>query len=89
MGNHEHVEIKCKGRVILDLFQSVRRDAKLTSYSLNNVATHFLGLQKDDVKYTQIRELFETDAKSRSILAKYCFKDCFLVILLMRKLMTI
>jgi len=50
MGNHEHTEIKCKGRVMVDLIQSIRRDVKLASYSLNNVATHFLGLQKDDVK---------------------------------------
>jgi len=89
MGNHEHNEITCKGRVMVDLFQSVRRDVKLNSYSLNNVATHFLGLQKDDVKYNTIRSLFETDANSRSILAKYCFKDTFLCILLMKKMMTI
>jgi len=89
MGNHEHNEITCKGRVMVDLFQAVRRDVKLSSYSLNNVTTHFLGMQKDDVKYNQIRTLFETDSKSRSILAKYCFKDTFLVILIMRKMMTI
>lgn len=31
MGNHEHNEITCKGRVMVDLIQSVRRDVKLAS----------------------------------------------------------
>jgi len=42
---------------------------KLASYSLNNVSAHFLGEQKDDVKYTEIRNLFFGNEYTRATLA--------------------
>jgi DNA polymerase elongation subunit (family B) len=37
--------------------QVIRRDYKLSSYSLNSVSAHFLGQQKEDVHHSIIADL--------------------------------
>ncbi|KAF5180820.1 Dna polymerase delta catalytic subunit, partial [Thalictrum thalictroides] len=44
-GTRESKEITIEGRVQFDLLQSMQRDYKLSSYSLNSVSAHFLGEQ--------------------------------------------
>ena len=59
---------------------------KLSSYSLNNVSSEFLGQQKEDVHHSIISELqMGTDADRRR-LAVYCLKDAYLPQQLLNKL---
>ena len=78
------------GRYIFDLFQLVKAEHKLESYSLNNVSKQFLGDQKNDMP---IKELFahfaSCDAVKLGEVAEYCMKDTELPIKLMEKLYTI
>ena len=75
------------GRVQFDILQAVQRDYKLRSYTLNSVAAHFLGQQKEDVQYNIIGTLFKGSDNDRRRLAVYCLKDAQLPYLLMDKLM--
>jgi DNA polymerase delta subunit 1 len=43
-GTHAYKDISIEGRVQFDLLTAIQRDHKLSSYSLNNVAAHFLGV---------------------------------------------
>ena len=74
------------GRTELDLLKIVQRDHNLDSYSLNNVSQIFIGDEKDDVTPKQIFEYQRQNSEKRSIIAKYCIKDCVLLIDLMNKL---
>ena len=48
--------------------------AWLRSYSLNAVAAHFLGEQKEDVHHSIIADLQAGNAETRRRLAVYCLK---------------
>jgi len=74
------------GRTELDLLKIVQRDHNLDSYSLNNVSQIFIGDEKDDVTPKQIFEYQRLNSEKRAIIAKYCIKDCVLLIDLMNKL---
>eukprot|EP01052_Picozoa_sp_SAG31_P027447 SAG31_NODE_2571_length_5459_cov_7.139925_6_plen_179_part_00 len=86
-GSRESKEITCDGRIIFDMFQAIQRDQKLSSYSLNAVASEFLGDQKEDVGYAMIAPLQEGNSESRRRLANYCLKDAYLPQNLFDKLM--
>ena len=74
------------GRTEIDLLKIIQRDHNLDSYSLNNVSEIFIGDKKDDVTPKQIFEYQRADSEKRAIIAKYCVKDCVLLIDLMNKL---
>ena len=74
------------GRTELDLLKIVQRDHNLDSYSLNNVSQIFIGDEKDDVTPKQIFEYQRLNSEKRAVIAKYCIKDCVLLIDLMNKL---
>ena len=74
------------GRTELDLLKIIQRDHNLDSYSLNNVSEIFIGDKKDDVTPKQIFEFQRQTSDKRAIIAKYCIKDCVLLIDLMNKL---
>lgn len=74
------------GRTELDLLKIIQRDHNLDSYSLNNVSQIFIGDEKDDVTPKQIFEYQRLNSEKRAIIAKYCIKDCVLLIDLMNKL---
>ena len=74
------------GRLELDLLKIIQRDHNLDSYSLNNVSKTFIGDTKDDVTPKQIFTYQRLNSSKRSIIAKYCIKDCVLLIDLMNKL---
>ena len=59
---------------------------KLSSYTLNNVSSEFLGQHKEDVKYNQIKDLFHGDEVTRQRIASYCVKDALLPQQLLDKL---
>ena len=81
--------INIEGRIQFDMLQVCQREYKLRSYTLNSVATHFLGDTKEDVHYSAITPLFNGTADTRRRLAVYCLKDSLLPLRLMNKLMNI
>eukprot|EP00466_Bigelowiella_natans_P004557 jgi/Bigna1/55650/estExt_Genewise1Plus.C_660113 len=86
-GKRENTETTILGVVQFDAIKIIRRDFKLTSYSLNNVSAHFLGQQKEDVHYSIITDLQNGTDVTRRRLAVYCLKDAYLPLLLLEKLM--
>ncbi|KAG9304598.1 hypothetical protein G9A89_020162 [Geosiphon pyriformis] len=74
-------------RIQLDMLQVMQRDHKLRSYTLNSVAAHFLGEQKEEVHHSIITDLQNGNSETRRRLAIYCLKDAFLPQRLMDKLM--
>ena len=71
-GKHENVETTIDGRVTFDMLQYMRREHKLSSYSLNSVSAHFLGQQKEDVHHSIISDLQRGSPDDRRRLAVYC-----------------
>ncbi|XP_021899855.1 LOW QUALITY PROTEIN: DNA polymerase delta catalytic subunit [Carica papaya] len=88
-GTRESKEVSVEGRVQFDLLQIMQRDHKLSSYSLNSVAAHFLSEQKEDVHHSIISDLQNGNAETRRRLAVYCLKDAYLPQRLLDKLMFI
>jgi DNA polymerase elongation subunit (family B) len=78
--------INMEGRVIIDIMKVVQRDHKLDSYKLDNVASHFIGMQKNDVTPQDIFRLQKGTSADRCVVAKYCIQDCALCNHLMMKL---
>jgi DNA polymerase delta subunit 1 len=78
LGTRETKEINLEGRIQFDMLQFIIREYKLRSYTLNSVAAHFLGEQKEDVHYSIIAQLHQEDEYARRRLAIYCIKDAYL-----------
>ncbi len=78
--------IDMHGRVIIDIMKVVQRDHKLDSYKLDNVANHFMNMNKHDVSPKEIFSLQKGDAADRKIIANYCLQDCALCNRLIMKL---
>jgi len=87
LGNNLLKMVPMSGRYVFDLFQDVKREHKLESYSLNNVSKHFLKDQKNDMP---VKEIFgryaEGDPDRLGEVAAYCLKDTELPHALMAKL---
>ena len=66
------------GRVILDGLIAVRQLVKLGSYALNNVASIYIGEQKEEIKYFLIWSIHESGPGGRARLASYCVQDAVL-----------
>lgn len=79
-------KIKIPGRVRVDLLPIIRKEHKLESYTLNNVALHFLNNRKADVAHSIITDLHNGSPADRARLAYYCYKDVLLPIRIMKKL---
>jgi len=88
-GTRESKEWSISGRIVFDVYQVIQRDHKLSSYTLNNVSSHFLNQQKEDVHHTMITKLHEGTSDDRRRLAIYCCKDAFLPQKLLDNLMSL
>lgn len=87
LGNNQLKMVPMKGRYVFDLFQDVKREHKLESYSLNNVSKHFLKDQKNDMPVKEIFSRYaEGDPARLGEVAEYCLKDTELPHYLMAKL---
>ena len=76
LGNNELKMVPMVGRYVFDLFQDIKREHKLESYSLNNVSKHFLKDQKNDMPVKEIFSRFaEGDPVRLGEVAQYCLKD--------------
>lgn len=86
-GDNEYLYIFYPGRQTIDLMQVIRKDYKLSSYKLDDVAEKFLGEKKHEMP---IRVLFEylssNDSSKIKITGEYCIQDSDLVGKLMYKL---
>jgi DNA polymerase delta subunit 1 len=74
------------GIVYIDLFKVIQKDYKLDSYKLDNVASIYIGQNKDDLKPKEIFEKFKGNSSDRCVIAKYCIQDCVLINKLLHKL---
>ena len=63
----------------LDLRVLIKRDHKLDSYKLNNVALHFTGDQKDDLTPHDLFNKNEGTNEDIALICKYCIQDTNLV----------
>jgi DNA polymerase delta subunit 1 len=88
-GTFETKVIKLNGRIILDPLNVIKIKFRLSSYTLNNVCSEFLGEQKEDVHYTLMPSLQRGSSKDRNRLATYCLKDAILPQRLLDKLMIV
>ena len=76
LGNNELKMVPMVGRYVFDLFQDIKREHKLESYSLKNVSKHFLKDQKNDMPVKEIFARFaEGDPARLGEVAEYCLKD--------------
>jgi DNA polymerase delta subunit 1 len=76
LGNNELKMVPMVGRYVFDLFQDIKREHKLESYSLNNVSKHFLKDQKLDMPVKEIFARFaEGNPQKLGEVADYCLKD--------------
>ena len=66
------------GRVLIDIMKVIQREYKLDSFKLDNVAHHFIGLNKHDVHPSDIFRLQKGSDVDRRIIAEYCIQDCAL-----------
>jgi len=85
-GKRNNIETTIDGRVIFDMLPYMRRNHKLSSYTLNSVCAEFLGQQKEDVHHSIISDLQNGNDEDRHRLATYCLKDAQLPQRLMDKL---
>jgi DNA polymerase delta subunit 1 len=76
LGSNDLKMVPMLGRYVFDMFQDIKREHKLESYSLNNVSTHFLKDQKIDMP---VKEMFTRFRGGDPVLlgevAEYCIKD--------------
>lgn len=89
LGQSELFYIIMEGRINIDLLSYARREFKLESYKLDNVAKKFIGSQKNDVSPNMIFKLQKGSDSDRKIIAEYCIQDCKLVNKLLTKLSVI
>lgn len=81
--NQEFNFLNWEGILLLDLLPLVRRDYKLDTYTLKNVAATFLSNDiKDPVTYKDIFTAYQTREKL-DVVGKYCVQDSNLCIELM------
>lgn len=78
MGDNVLMHIAMQGRTTLDLLKLVQKEHKLESYKLDNVAKHFMGLQKNDLLPGDIFRMQRGSAADRRVIAEYCLQDCAL-----------
>lgn len=90
LGDNRLKLLPMSGRFIFDLFQEVKREQKLDSYSLNFVSKVFLGDQKIDMSPKEMfRRFREEDPRELAEVAEYCIKDTLLPHQLLDKLCTL
>ena len=85
-GENNFKYMDCPGILNSDLMTIVKREQKLTSYKLNDVATIHIEDQKDDLSPLDIFNKAEGSSEDVALVCKYCSKDCYLVIRLLKKL---
>ena len=89
LGYNDFNYIQIPGICHIDMLYYVKKEYKLSSYKLDDVANEFMGLNKDPVTPQMIFDLFKGSKDDKKIVVDYCVKDALLPIQLMLKLNTI
>ena len=85
-GDNTMKYLKMYGVTQFDLMFIIKKEHKLESYKLNNVAEHFTGDKKDDLSPADLFK-YNTSTKDKiALVVKYCAQDTWLLIDLMLKL---
>lgn len=100
-GTQEFEFLDCEGRLFVDLLPLVKRDYKMSTYTLKSISNFFLGDTKDDLNAKGIFKCYDEGIKTDSngkhtprakkymtIVGRYCIKDTVLVVKLVDKLQT-
>ena len=74
LGSNDLKMVPMVGRYVFDMFQDVKREHKLESYSLNNVSKEFLKDTKIDMPVKEMFLRFR-EGKGLEEVAEYCIKD--------------
>ena len=85
-GDSDYQMVTSIGRFQLDLLVVMKREHKLTSYSLNSVSAHFLNDNKIDMPFSLMFQKWRGSSADRSDIAAYCLKDSELPLDLTNKL---
>jgi DNA polymerase delta subunit 1 len=85
-GDSDFEMVDTIGRFQIDLLVIMKREHKLTSYTLNSVSEHFLGDKKVDLPYKEMFKKYKGDSKDRHDIGVYCVKDTDLPLQLINKL---
>lgn len=87
-GYMDLVYVNLLGRIVLDLMPMMKKyDNKLRSYSLNATSNKYLGEQKMDLTYKEMRQLYKNgNAEDFWKIGVYCIQDTKLPIGLLKKL---
>ena len=88
-GDNSFEYLKMYGVTQFDLMFIVKREHKLDSYKLDNVAKHFTGDTKDDLPPLQIFKKSVSTKDQVAIVVKYCAQDTWLVVDLFKQLLII
>jgi len=87
LGDNTFKMITMPGRYTFDLFHEIKREKKLTSYSLNNVSKTYLGDTKIDMSaHEMFARYARGDPQELGEVAEYCIKDTLLPHALIDKL---
>jgi len=90
LGDNKLKIIPTPGRFYFDLFHEIKKEYKLDSYKLDNVAKLYLGDQKIDMPPKEMFARFiEGDPVKLREVAEYCIKDTLLPHRLLEKLSTL
>jgi DNA polymerase delta subunit 1 len=74
LGDNTLKMVPMLGRYVFDMFQDVKREHKLESYSLNNVSKVFLNDEKIDMPVKEMFRRFRSGEGLNEV-AEYCIKD--------------
>lgn len=85
-GDNDYKMLPTRGRLQIDLLVIIKREHKLTKYTLNAVSEHFLKDKKVDLSPKEMFEKFRKTSKDRHDIGVYCVKDTDLPLRLMNKL---
>uniref|UniRef100_A0A6C0FBH7 DNA-directed DNA polymerase n=1 Tax=viral metagenome TaxID=1070528 RepID=A0A6C0FBH7_9ZZZZ len=85
-GDSDYLMVDTLGRFQIDLLVVMKREHKLSSYSLNNVAEHFLKDKKVDMPYKEMFKKYKGTSADRKEIGIYCIHDTNLPLKLVNKL---
>ena len=85
-GDNDYKMVLTPGIFQLDLLVHMKREHKLSKYSLNAVSEHFLGEYKVDLSPKEMFRKYEGDAEDRKMIGVYCVQDVNLPLRLINKL---
>lgn len=85
-GDNDYTMLKTPGITQIDLFELIKREHKLTKYSLDAVSNHFLKETKVDLPYKEMFKKFKGTSSDRKDIGVYCIQDTILPLRIIGKL---